>query len=218
MCHSTTGSHQERFQIREGDGSVIAEGTCRAGTVDGALYRWREGLLSEVIPMRDGLAHGLYVRLENGRVVDRGKFVNGARVPAGFACPAGTTAYQVPPDPTCAGRIYDLSETRWCMEREHVLCATRFGTSEHGLAMACRDATGSVQGPFEVREGNGSVVAQGTCRADVLDGVMYRWRSGQLTNVTPYRDGAANGVYMQWDNGHITRSAELVEHRSVGEP
>ena len=218
MCHSTTGSHQERFQIREGDGSVIAEGTCRAGTVNGALYRWREGLLSEVIPMRDGVANGLYVRWEHGHVVDRGEFINGTRAPAGFACPAGTTAHQAPPEPPCTSRVFDFPGPRNCLPREYAVCSTRFGTSEGGSATTCRDANGLDQGPFQVHEGDGSVIAQGTCRAGVLDGVTYRWRTGVLTEAAPFRDGAANGVYLQWGNGHITRSAEFVEHMPVGEP
>jgi hypothetical protein len=32
-----------------------------------------------VVPMRDGAADGLYVRWENGHVVDTGEFVHGSR-------------------------------------------------------------------------------------------------------------------------------------------
>ena len=93
------------------------------------------------------------------------------RAASALVCPAGTTAFEVPAS-ACSGRIFDYPTPRLCYPREHEICAHRFGTSEGGRVTVCRTAEGKDDGPIEVRERDGSVVADATCRRGTLWGVL----------------------------------------------
>jgi hypothetical protein len=117
---------------------------------------------------------------------------------APLACPAGTAPVSPEPHP-CSGRVYDWPVPRLCNALEYSACSTSFGTSAGGAVTVCRRADGLQQGPIEVREADGSVTAQGTCRDGLLEGPLYRWRAGTLAEIVPMRGGAPDGLYLRWD-------------------
>jgi hypothetical protein len=97
----------------------------------------------------------------------------------------------------------DWPTPRLCSAVEYIACGHGFGAAAGGAVTTCRRPDGIEDGPVEVREVDGSVTAQATCRDGVLAGPLYRWRGDAIAEVLPMRDGMPDGLYMRWVAGRV---------------